>query len=134
MWKNSFEVSSRSALTLVEVVTGLLLLATLLVSILLAFNTHTKQIKTATQRLLAIELTDQLISGWYQADQFPEPDSEGMFGSQPNFKWKLVQKRDKLANIPAKVLRVEVFQTSPTAEDVELAVVELLAPAGRRVP
>ncbi|MEZ6055063.1 MAG: hypothetical protein R3C02_27420 [Planctomycetaceae bacterium] len=112
---------------MIEVVSGLLILATLLVSILMAFNVHSRQIKSAAERLAAIELTDQLIASWYQAGELPEPGAEEFFIAQPNLKWRVSSVATDVSPIPAQVLRIEVFEIDSLREPERLATVEILA-------
>lgn len=51
--------------TLVEVVAGLLLLATLGVSTLLAVSRHHRQTQLAQRRIQAAVIADQMLSQWY---------------------------------------------------------------------
>src|SRR3954452_23578105 len=54
----------RPAMTLVEVVGGLALLATLLVGVLLAQGRYTRQAAAADRRLHAIAAADALLTSW----------------------------------------------------------------------
>ena len=122
---------SHAGLTLVEVVGGLVILATLLVSLLMAFNAHARQIKLAAAQLEAIELTDQLIAGWYAAGQLPAPGEEGTIPSKPTLSWRVMSVATDVSPVPARVMRVEVVDTPAFGKPETLSSVEILAPAAK---
>lgn len=65
MYVKSTASSRHSGLTLIEVVVGLALLSTLLVSLLMAQRRHWRQIQAARQKLAACKAADELLTGWY---------------------------------------------------------------------
>ena len=77
--------SSRTGITLVEVVVGLILLSTLFVSMLGAFHTHRQQIQNAALRTKAIEACDELVATW-QTSAAPIPvNARGTWNDK--FRW-----------------------------------------------
>jgi type II secretory pathway pseudopilin PulG len=55
----------RSGLSLIEVIAGIALLSTLLVSSMLAWSTHRLQIRRSQLQIEAAQLADQQLSLWY---------------------------------------------------------------------
>lgn len=76
-----------SGITLVEVIASTALVGALLVSILLGFSAHTRQITTAANRAAAIRQLDRTIAAWFAADDFPRNRS-GMLAEQPHLRWE----------------------------------------------
>lgn len=68
---NNYEPGSRTGLTLIEVVAGLALMGTLLVTVLLGASSHLRQLRAAQQKTIAIESLDRLLSLW-SSDGFSE--------------------------------------------------------------
>jgi len=97
----------RHGLTLIEVITSTALLATLLVSILVAHSKHGRLIKRDEQRLKAIEATDELVATWMK-DGVLIPRTAT--GALPNtdFIWEteVVSREDHLG---VEIIRLEVF-------------------------
>lgn len=120
---------ARRGLTLVEVITGLVLLATLLASILVAFGSQASQIRTARDRLTAIEMTDRLLAGWSSQNAMPAIGTEQSLAGTNNWRWRIVAcDSTELEASGASSIRVEVFRSRSTGADQVLASVDLLVP------
>ena len=109
------KLRSRSGLTLVEVVAGIALLSTLLVSILLSYGAHAGQIRAARQRMQAIKAADQLLSNWMAQGDLPAVGDQDMLPGSDELVWRMVAvPRDKRVSLPNEVglIRLEVYQRS----------------------
>ena len=69
----------RRGLTLVEVVAGLALLASLGVAMLSILTAHRQQARQAADRLQAADLADQLLAGWYSSGGGVPRNAAGVF-------------------------------------------------------
>ena len=130
MRDNSCGSQARRGLTLIEVVAGIALLATLLVSTLAAFRAHASQVRSAKNRLAAIAVADRLLSEWMNAGTLPGigetedvPDTKG-------WRWRIVRPEPtmELRRLNALAVRLEIVDSEPTPS--VLTSVELLVPAG----
>jgi type II secretory pathway pseudopilin PulG len=79
----------RSGLSLLEVIAGIALLSTLLVSCMLAWSLHRRQIRVAELQIEAAELADQQLTLWY-ADKGRLPEQPaGSLMDHKTLKWTL---------------------------------------------
>lgn len=62
--RNNCARGLRTGLTLIEVVAGLALMGTLLVTIILSANSHLRQLRTVERKKAAIESLDKLLASW----------------------------------------------------------------------
>ncbi len=112
-------------LTLIEVLAGIVLISTLLVTVLVTSGKHTRRIAEAQRQLQAAGALDRLMAQWH-ASNLPYPGATtGHLPDYPEWFWKSSWRVLPTDNPqwPVQVLRVEVF--SPD-EDLPLAQVELL--------
>jgi hypothetical protein len=121
------------SLTLVEVVAGLVLLATLLASILVAFGGHAAQIRVARDRLTAIDAADRLLTEWMSRNVFPAVGTEQSLAGTEGWNWRLVA--NETANVSAGIqqpgvasVRLDVFRTKDAGQVEVLASVDLVGP------
>lgn len=117
---------NRTGITLTEVVVGISLLGTLLTSILVASGQLGKQQKLAQEKLLAIELLDQVTSKYFHQG-FPELDTRIDIASQK--KWVLAIRAlpDSRLDDELIPIRMEVLKANPSSDDwLALARVDLL--------
>lgn len=100
----------RAGLTLIEVVAGLALLATLLVAVLTTKARVTRQWATARQQLRATDAADALLSAWWlNPGQFPR-DSHGLVPGEPGMAWHTrVVPNETLNRLDTTVVRLEVL-------------------------
>lgn len=113
----------RRGLTLIEVVAGIALLATLLVSILVAHNRHAQQVRQAQGRLAAIEQLDRLLGEWAATGVWQPVGSEGELDG---FMWRVVESGARVPDeLGSEIVRVELLE-----KDRVLASVELLSAGG----
>jgi hypothetical protein len=116
-------------MTLVEVVGGLGLLATLLVALLLAKARFTRQAAAADRRLQAVAAADALLSGWHQDPRSLPRSGGGAVSGDGQFSWRT----QRVANAPindmgAAVVRLEILDdrseaaANPVVTSVEFVV------------
>ena len=116
MWKTSSKPRDRHGLTLVEVVAGLALLATLLVSILMAFSAHAGQIRAAQDRLQAIEIADALLTRWTASDGIPAVGREDAVPGSEALWWRIVVSPSVAPSATGlHTVRLEVFERPANA-------------------
>lgn len=113
-------------LTLPEVLAGLTLLATLLVATILSYGAHIRQVRTAQQRLQAIELLDSMLVRWHEAGEVPRGD-EGVVEKVSGWRWRSFElPSEDLKRYRSNRIRVEIFDSTAGNESQPLAFVELL--------
>jgi hypothetical protein len=103
-------------MTLVEVVGGLGLLATLLVALLLAKARYTHQAAAADRRLQAVAAADALLAGWHQEPRSLVRAGSGAVAGGGEFSWRT----QGIINAPvgelgAAVVRLEILDERPEA-------------------
>jgi hypothetical protein len=115
-------------MTLVEVVGGLGLLATLLVAVLLAKGRYTRQAAIAERRLRAVAAADELLAAWHQ-NAAPLPrEGEGLVSGDSDLSWRTrTIVNPDINDLNAEVVRLEILEnrTSSAANPV-LASVEFV--------
>ena len=112
-YENCYNKKSRSpGFTLIEVVCGLTLLATLLVVSLMSFSRHARQVRSAQLRLGALEATDSLLASWIELDGVVPQEATGRFGEREELIWRTdpVTLRE-LEPFGAQVIRVSVWNS-----------------------
>ena len=121
--------SAVQALTLVEVIAGLVLLATLLASILIAFGSQAAQMRKSRDRLRAVQLADRLLAEWSSQNAFPALGSEQKLEGTKDWRWRLGNATSAdLDNAGLSSIRLEVFCPLAGSPDQVLASVDLLVP------
>ena len=81
--------AARSAMTLVEVVAGMTLLASLATGMLLAYGAHQKQLRRAEQRINAVDVADKLLGQWYSSNvAIPRNRHGRVIANQEPWIWK----------------------------------------------
>jgi len=120
----------RPGATLVEVVAGLTLLASLATGILLAFGAHQKQLRRAEQRLHAVDVADQLLARWYSGSgMIPRGTSGRVVFKQEPWIWRTQSfQRTALGPTLVEKLRVEIYRERNPEIQRPLAYVELFVP------
>jgi prepilin-type N-terminal cleavage/methylation domain-containing protein len=119
--------SGRRGLTLVEVIAGLLLLATLLTFVLAAFKTHAAQIRAARDRLKASELAEGLLSEWMARNQLPPVGTQKPLSNTDGWMWRILANETQLSGpAPLRTVRVEICRPQEPAEPQILASVALV--------
>ncbi len=119
---------SRRGVTLVEAVLGTALLASLLVSILLAASRLQIQATRAERRITACRIADRLLKTWWaKRDEFPRARS-GRVASPEGWSWRTEVVADESARtLRCDVVALEIF--APDSKDGDPAArVELMVP------
>lgn len=116
----------RGGLTLIEVVAGLALLGALLTTSLLSYTSHVEQIRTARQRLAAIESADSLLMHWFAKGTFPDFPAAGECCDEP-FRWQAaVARKVRLPMSEVQIVRLEIFEQADITTADALASVEFV--------
>jgi hypothetical protein len=134
MWNTFSKPSDRRALTLVEVIAGLVLLATLLTSVLAAFKAHAGQIRAARDRLKANAAAEELLSGWLAQGSLPAVGTQKAIADSDGWIWRLLGNETHQSD-PVKIgsVRVEIVRSRGATGDEVLASVALVVPGNTRV-
>lgn len=127
MPKRSSNCWRRPGLTLLEVVAAILLLATLLAGILTGLARQSRQLRRADVRMQAVAAADALLTDWQAAGaEIPESASGG---AGQSFAWRTTPVPDATAaSLYSRVVRLEVFSSSPPAASDPLLALDLLVP------
>lgn len=121
--------SAARGLTLVEVIAGLVLLATLLASILIAFGSQAAQMRKSRDRIRAVQLADRLLRDWSSRNTIPAIGSEQSLEGTKDWRWRLVDaSSDDPDAAGLSVVRLEVFSPIASTAEQVLASVDLLVP------
>ncbi len=126
--------SARTGLTLVEVVAGIALLATLLVSLLSAFRAHAAQIRSAQDRLRAIRIADELLATWMAAGVIPAVDEQESIPETTGWSWRIARAESSpdLQKLGAAAVRLEIVEASEDSSARVLTFVELMVQGNSR--
>jgi prepilin-type N-terminal cleavage/methylation domain-containing protein len=132
---NTFwKCSGRRGLTLVEVIAGLVLMATLLTAVLAAFKAHAGQIRGARERMRASELAEDLLSGWQAEGALPALGTQKPLAGTDGWVWRLLGNEPQQSG-PTGIgsVRVEIVRPRNAAEEDVLASVSLVVPGNAAV-
>jgi type II secretory pathway pseudopilin PulG len=101
----------RPGATLIEVLAGLVILGTLLVSIAAARGRFARQWVESDRRLAAVHAADKLLSDWMSgAEQNIPIQAQGDLAGVPKCVWRTREIRSQGAQeLRARVVRLEVF-------------------------
>ena len=119
-------------MTLVEVVTGVVILGTVLASLAVARGRFARQWSEADQKLAATRALDALINEWMSGGGTPAPrvplQAEGPLAGLRDCVWRTQTVRDaSAAQLNAVIVRVEaISRPSRLAQPALLASVDLL--------
>jgi type II secretory pathway pseudopilin PulG len=114
-------------LTLIEVIIAMTLLATLLVTMLTAFQLHRRQLLDSSRKLQAVEQAEMLMTNWYaKRGGVPEIPSQGTCEHPSELAWRLT-KLSSVAELPsAELIVAKLAIFDPAEPQNELARCELL--------
>lgn len=122
--------------TMVELVVGLVLLATLLVSMLMVISRQRKASRMAVARQQAVQAADQLLAGWFDAQAGIPLVGQGPVAGT-NMLWQTrVARNVSLFEQAVPVVRLSIVEPNANAGSytelrfTELLFIELLAPQG----
>ena len=115
-------------LTLLEVVAGMALMATLLTTILVAFGSNLRQIRRAQQRLAAIRQADRLLGEWFQQPNLVSVGDSGDIPDNDQMVWR-TREISTATGLDLRVVRLEIFNRKSKTTDKPLAAVDFVLPA-----
>ncbi|MBS3822134.1 MAG: hypothetical protein KGY81_10275 [Phycisphaerae bacterium] len=108
--------SRAAGLTLIEVVSAIAILGTLLVGIVLARARHTHQYARAQSTQAAVEAADELLSGWWLDNRRVPVGESGVFEDHPSLSWRTFEvAKPHVAKLEARVVRLQVRRAPPDA-------------------
>ena len=116
----------RRGATLIEVLAGLVILGTLLVSVTMARGRFLRQWAEADRRIVAARETDQVIETWLAESSRDVPiSSQGATDDSDHHPWQTrVIPSPAAASVGAVVVRLQVFERS--ADETPLSSVDFL--------
>jgi hypothetical protein len=117
-------IRSRRGTTLIEVLAGLLVLGTLLVSVAMARARFMRQAADAERSIRATRAADALLATWLTGStpSVPAP-AEGPLQDTPDFVWRTRVIRDPAAaRLDAVIVRFEVFNRLSESASPVLAI------------
>ena len=120
---------SDKAFTLIEVIVGLTLMATVLVGSLLAFSAHRKQLRVAEQKLKAVSIADDLLYRFSGQREGVPKAARGPVPGHPNWLWQteIVGVAGPL-QVPVQVVRLRVIEILPDGSALNLVSVDVVEP------
>jgi type II secretory pathway pseudopilin PulG len=114
MKRRFLHTNFRRGATLIEVLAGLVILGTLLVSVTMARGRFLRQWAEADRRIVAARETDQLIEAWLSESSRDVPiSSQGATDDSDHHPWRTrVIPSPAAASVGAIVVRLQVFERS----------------------
>lgn len=120
-----------TAFTLIEVIVGLTLMATVLVSSLLSFAAHQKQRRFADAKIAAVTVADDLLHVMSASPEGIPARGRGLIPGQRNWFWQTsVVGAMAPAQVPMRVIRFEIIEQSSQGSLRALVTVDLVQPLG----
>ena len=118
-----------SAFTLLEVVVGLTLMASVLVGSLLAFSAHQKQRRHAEAKLAAVSLADQMLHQFTASRDGIPALGRGPIPGKPTWFWRTsVVGTQAPAEVLLKVIRLEIIELTDEGSQRPLVTVDVVEP------
>ena len=122
----------RSGFTLLEVVLGIVLLATLVSAVVLATSAQQRKLALAQRKTLAIQTAERLLSGWTRKTiDIPLRDSGVDEPTQFLWRTEVVSSRT-VCLVPVYVVRLTIQNLNPSGALTQLCAVEVLVDATAR--
>lgn len=119
----------RRGLTLIEVVTALAILSTLLVGILVAFKKNAEHIRTKLATRQAATAVDKLLSGWAEQGLYPPEQERGDLPGVDGFTWETrVVSREYRNTLGLNVVRLRVHAEPTSDESTPVLAIDLPVP------
>ncbi len=121
---------NRRGFTLLEVVIGLVLLATVLVTSLLAMGRQRRMLRQANDRQQAISLADALLTGWHQSTTGVPLRAAAPIVERPGWWWQTEVVANRIVfGRSHPIVRLQIVdRTLPLQSEVVLLSIELLQP------
>lgn len=112
----SFRSRQRDGFTLVEVVVGLTLLATVIVSSLLAYSKHQKQVRLARSKIAAVQIADDLLNRMSASRTGIPPAASGTIPEHPTWSWRTSVTAETLRDpIPMQIIELQIIERENAA-------------------
>ena len=103
----------RGAFTLLEVVVGLALMASVLVGSLLSFSAHHQQRRTAEAKIAAVDVADQILNEMSESRAGIPLTGRGLITGKPNWFWRTsIAGVANPAQTPLRVIRFQVIEVN----------------------
>ena len=117
------------AFTLIEVVVGLTLMASVLVGSLLSFSAHHQQRRIADAKLVAVAIADQLLNEMSATREGIPSVGRAWIAARPNLFCRTnVIGTAAPAQIPMQVIRLQVVEVNYGGRMLPLATVDVVEP------
>jgi type II secretory pathway pseudopilin PulG len=115
-------------LTLIEVAAGVMILSTLLVATLVAFQQHVRQARRAQRVLHAVAAADNLLGAWFAVGEAVPRQTSGVVPDDTSLSWRTTAAQAANSDLPGiEVVRLEI-NDEPMGRDAKPWVsVEVLA-------
>jgi prepilin-type N-terminal cleavage/methylation domain-containing protein len=122
----------RSAMTLIEVMAGMVILGTILSSLVVARSRYLHQWTLAGRKQAAVSAADSLLSNWWASPTRLPVNSSGNLNDQ-NLKWKThVIPSESAQTLSTQIVRLEIFDNPQGADSAPsatpLAYVDVVLP------
>ncbi|MFP4354513.1 MAG: type II secretion system protein [Phycisphaerae bacterium] len=138
MSRRSLRFSPRAGLTLLEVIAGIAILSTILVSAVVSRSRHARQLAMSERVEVALAAADELIADWWTDSAGLPVGRSGQVQAVENMIWQVAEVPNLQAQqLGCRVVRVQLLQEGSIGgiEDGQvLAEVELMLPAERPEP
>jgi hypothetical protein len=127
-WTDSVHSDRRCGITLVEVICGLGLAGTLLVSLILAHAAHARQIRQAHSKLDAVRALEDLRQRWTISEVTFEPGEWRTVPGHPAFLYGITERPPQAGAVAlgCRIHRLEIFAADAPRSARPLASVDLL--------
>ncbi len=135
MSKRSFSYGKQPALTLIEVLTALAILSTLLVGILVAFRRNAEQIQAEAKARRALTRVDHLLWEWARQGVYAPRDADGTLSEKEQLRWHThVVSRAYRTTLGLDIVRLQVEPSTRRSRSHPLVTIDLPVPAGDEPP
>ena len=125
----SWPCRHNTAFTLLEVVVGLTLMASVLVGSLLSFSAHQKQRRMADAKLAAVAVADDLLNQLSGSRDGIPVAGRGLIAGKANWFWRTgVVGMAAPADLPLQVIRLEIVEVTSEGSLRPLATVDVVEP------
>jgi len=120
--------TQRNAFTLIEVVAGLVLMGSLVAAGLVALASHQRSILFAKQKILAHDVAERLLTGWYELRGDIPTRDQGIVVEKGYWIWRTQPVLSRaVCGMPVHIIRLEILGTVGNSDDtLVLSSVELL--------
>ena len=121
---------ARTAFTLLEVIVGLTLMATILVRSLLAFAAHQGERRFADNKIAAVAIADDMLNWMSGTPEGIPAIGRGLVPGKPNWFWQTsIVGATAAANVPLRVIRFTIIeQPTPRRPFRALVTIDLVEP------